>query len=104
MARNDAIFREANERIEEAAQQLDHPEQVPFICECADLSCREIVRLTVSEYEDVRSSPVRFAVMPGHELEGTEFEQVIARRPEYFVVEKRAEAAPLAAELDPRKN
>ena len=104
VARNDAIFREANERIEQAAQQLDHAEHVPFICECADLSCREIVRLTVSEYEDVRSSPVRFVLMTGHELEGTGLEEVIARRPEYVVVEKRAEAAPLAAELDPRND
>ena len=103
MARNDAIFRDANERIEQAARQLDHAEHVPFICECADLSCREIVRLTVSEYEDVRSSPVRFALMPGHDLQASEFEAVIARRPGYVVVEKRAEAAPLAAELDPRE-
>jgi hypothetical protein len=99
VARNDAIFREASEQIERVAQQLDGTEHVPFICECADLSCREIVRLTLFEYEDIRSSPVRFVVTAGHELEGTELEEVVARHPEYVVVEKRAEAGPIAAEL-----
>ena len=104
VARNDAIFRDANERIERAAQQLGGADVVPFICECADLSCREVVRLGLLEYEDVRSSPVRFFVATGHELEGTELEEVIARRPGYVVVEKRAGAAPIAAELDPRSH
>ena len=102
VARNDAIFREANEGIERAAKQFAPPEPVPFICECADLSCRELVRLTLSEYEDVRSSPVRFVVAAGHQLDGTDLEEVVARRPGYVVVEKRAGAAPIAAELDPR--
>ena len=102
VARNDAIFREANEGIERAAQQLGGAERVPFICECADLSCRDVVRLTLPEYDDVRSSPIRFFVAAGHELVGTELEEVIARRPGYVVVEKRAGAAPLAADLDPR--
>jgi hypothetical protein len=102
VARNDAIFREANEAIERAARELGDGEPVPFICECADLSCRELVRLTLSEYEDVRSSPVRFIAAAGHQLEGTDLEEVVARRPGYVVVEKRAGAAPIAAELDPR--
>ena len=102
VARNDAIFREANERIEHAAQQLGRAEQVPFICECADAACREIVQLTLSEYEDVRTSPVRFFVAVGHDLDDTGIEEVVARRPGYEVIEKRREAAPIAADLDPR--
>lgn len=104
VARNDAIFRDANEGIERAARQLGGAERVPFICECVDLSCREVLRLTLSEYEDIRSSPVRFVVAAGHELDETELEQVIARRPGYVVVEKQGEAAPIAAELDPRSD
>ena len=102
VARNDAIFRDANERIKSAAQHVGGPEHVPFICECADSRCREIVRLTLSEYEDVRTSPIRFLIALGHDLEDTEREEVVARRPRYWVIEKRGEARPLAAELDPR--
>jgi hypothetical protein len=36
IVRNDALFREANEGIREAAEDhLEGDEQVPFLCECA---------------------------------------------------------------------
>jgi hypothetical protein len=100
IARNDAIFREANERIGAAAQKLGQDDQVPFICECADAQCRDVVRLTLREYEDIRSSPTRFFVVPEHE--GEEASEVVARRPTYLVIEKVGLAAEVAAELDPR--
>ena len=51
--RNDAIFREANEGIREAAKEhlTDGDEQVPFLCECADPNCRELVLLALAEYQ-----------------------------------------------------
>jgi hypothetical protein len=53
VARNDAAFRDANERIAPAARAAE-VSRVPFICECADRECSEIVRLTLDEYERIR--------------------------------------------------
>ncbi len=100
IARNDATFRKANESIAVAARQLVPDERVPFICECADPDCREIVRLTLTQYEGVRSDPARFVTAPGHE-EG-EHASVVEAADGYVVVQKRGEAGAVAAELDPR--
>src|SRR5205823_14851784 len=43
IARNDATFRQANEEIERAAEPLGI-EPIPFLCECADERCTEIVK------------------------------------------------------------
>lgn len=67
IARNDSAFREANERIAQAASEYERVERVPFICECATESCTVIVNLSLAEYEDVRSAPTRFFVAPGHQ-------------------------------------
>ena len=49
-AENEATFRDANERIREAERELDPPlDRVPYICECDDMGCREVVRLTAAE-------------------------------------------------------
>src|SRR5581483_8653227 len=39
IARNETRFREANERIEAGAGELDIRGPVPFLCECPDRSC-----------------------------------------------------------------
>ena len=103
MARNDAIFREANERIESYVQsmddQIDGP--LPFLCECADVTCTEIVRMTSAEYEALRQDPVRFTTVPGHE--GAEsWARVVDRNDRFAVVEKLGVAAEVAAALDAR--
>ena len=56
IARNDAIYRDANERIERAAVEYEVTGAVPFICECADPECRGVVLLTLREYEEIRAS------------------------------------------------
>jgi len=43
---------------------------VPFICECADSSCMDIVRLDTLRYENVRFHPRRFFTVPGHDTAG----------------------------------
>jgi hypothetical protein len=40
---------------------------VPFICECADADCMEIVRFDIVEYENIRRHPRRFFAVLGHE-------------------------------------
>jgi len=66
IAETQARFREANERIEAAAHNIQLLGPVPFICECANADCTEIVRLELDEYEAARENPRRFFVVSGH--------------------------------------
>jgi hypothetical protein len=101
VARNDATFRTANEQIGATARALGI-EHVPFICECADERCTDIVRLTVVEYEDVRSSGRLFLNAPGHEVAARGWARVVERYDRYVLVEKVGDAGAVAEELDPR--
>jgi hypothetical protein len=99
-ARNEALFREANERIEAAARTA--PGSVAeFLCECSDAECVSTIRISIAAYEDVRAASSRFVVAPGHEHE--DIEDVVERHDEYAVVEKRGAAGAIAAETDPRE-
>lgn len=99
LARNEATFREANERIEHQADANELTERpVPFICECADTSCVTIVRLTLDDYRRVRGHSRRFLVAPGHELGMSETGSV-EHRDEFVVVEKQGHAGEVAEEL-----
>jgi hypothetical protein len=98
VARNEALFREFNERVEDMAE--GDALRIGFVCECGDLECLERVELTRAVYEEVRSDPRRFVVAPGHE--NPEIERIVAREEGYVVVEKITEAARVAIEHDPR--
>jgi hypothetical protein len=100
IAENQSAFRVANERIEAAASNLGLAEPVPFICECADRECTEIVRLTFDGYEDVRQYPRRFFNAPGHEAlsVGAGAGVVVDRHDGYVVVEKIDLAGEIAVE------
>jgi hypothetical protein len=101
IARNDAAFRHANEQIERAAEQADI-EPVPFLCECADERCTEIVRLTLADYEAVRADPRWFLNVPGHEQGSQPYVRVVDDRGDYVVVEKLGEAGEIVEDLDER--
>ena len=102
-ARNQSLYREVNERIEELNQRFDAALEAgaTWVCECADTECSEPMALTLGEYEELRSHPNRFAVLPGHVLETVE--QVVDAHDGYVVVEKVGPAAAIAAELNPRQ-
>ena len=99
---NEALYREVNERVAEVAERfIEGGDRVNFSCECSDRACAEQIPMTVGEYEVVRAEATHFAVVPGHEV--PDIERVIARHPEYFVVEKQDPAAEkVARETDPR--
>jgi hypothetical protein len=68
LARNQAIFREANERIVAAAGEIGVKSQaVPFICECADPACTQVLPIDLADYEAVRRHPRRFLHAQGHD-------------------------------------
>jgi hypothetical protein len=102
VARNDAIFRDANERIERAAVKFAGTDPVPFICECAEPSCRDVILLPLAEYERVREHSTWFVVTPGHEASAGDSAEIVETKDGYHVVEKVGRAAEVAAELDPR--
>jgi hypothetical protein len=104
IARNDALFRDANERIGAFAAEHELREHaVPFICECADMSCHEIVTLPLDEYERVRSNPRRFVNAPGHHVAAQGAATVVERHSGYAVVEKQGHAGEVAEELASRE-
>ena len=82
--RSELLFRAVNERIFEIG--ANDAEEFEFLCECGDESCISTVVITVRDYERLRLDSSRFVVREGHEL--ADIERVIARTPEYLVVEK----------------
>ena len=102
VARNDATFRRANERIEDSAR-ANALEPVPFLCECADIHCTEVVRLTIAEYEHVRESGRHFLNVAGHQSAAGPHGRVVEDHGGWVVVEKVGVAGQLAERLDPRE-
>lgn len=100
VARNEVLFRDANERIEQLAQELGEREPIAFFCECGDRDCTERIEVTTTRYEAVRDVAERFFVMPGHN--DPRVERVVEDAGRFMVVEKVGEAAEVAAENDPR--
>lgn len=104
-ARNEALFREVNERIVELEAGLVGYDQddsllMSFVCECPREDCNEMLETTRGQYEAVRSHPRHFLVLPGHE--DADIARVIERHNSYCVVEKVDDAGAVAAEQDPR--
>jgi hypothetical protein len=89
IAQNNFTFRDANEQIRAKADEYNAPiERVPFLCECPDPACTEIVRLALAEYGEIRADPHRFFVSPGHEQAEAPVGTVVARKSGYVLVEK----------------
>jgi hypothetical protein len=103
MAENEAIFRDANERIEGRARELEFQHPVPFLCECDDAQCRALLRLPLAEYEAVRSEPTHFLIAPEHEAVVRDSGRIVRRGDVYLVAEKTGRSDEMAAERDPRQ-
>jgi hypothetical protein len=101
IARNQATFRAANERIGASAGVYDVT-PVPFICECADPTCTEVVRLKLDQYEEIRSDSRRFLNVPGHQTAAQGVGVVVEERNGYVIVEKIGHAGEVAEALDER--
>jgi hypothetical protein len=101
VALNDATFRNANEKIEDKAESLEI-DPVPFLCECADVTCTEVVRLSLGDYEDIRSDPTHFLNVPGHEVAAGPHGRVVAEREGYVIVQKIGLAGEIVTDLDER--
>jgi hypothetical protein len=99
-AKNEATFRSVNERLQEKADELELGDrQTPFLCECEDERCTEVLLLRRSDYEDVRAHPRRFIVAPGHQ-DGDD--QLIQNGAGFAVIEKHGKEGELVERQDPR--
>lgn len=101
-ARNQALYREINEKIEDLNRAFDQVFDLgsTWICECADENCTEPLELTLGAYEAIRAHPARFAVLPGHVY--PEAERIVDEHETYVVVEKVGVAREFVRQHDPR--
>src|SRR2546423_9872879 len=102
IGRNEALFREVNERLEQLHESFDmSSERLQFLCECGDTTCAEPIELTREEYERIRADPALFVIVAGHEQR--DVEEIVEENDRFHVVRKQAgEAREAAARLDPR--
>ena len=98
VGRNESIFREINERVEELGTALDGPPE--FLCECYRTDCTERLSVPLDLYEQVRSRSRHFLVVPGHEQ--LEYERVVDQGDGWLVVTKIGVAGEVADDEDPR--
>jgi hypothetical protein len=75
----------ANGRIRATQIELGMGEAdpLPFLCECDDVSCRSVIRLSAAAYAETRASPDRCAVVDGHPHGG----RAVGHGTGYLVVE-----------------
>jgi hypothetical protein len=99
IARNDAVFRAANEGIRKAADEHQIEGPIPFVCECADPTCRELLRLSLADYAAVRRNPRWFLNATEHHVAAHGWARVVDERDGYVVVEKIGEAGEIAEQL-----
>lgn len=100
-ARNEVLFRQANEKLGSKRQELGLIDgRTPFLCECGDPSCTELVRLSLEQYEHVRSHASWFLVVDGHD---TREARVAGDYDGYAIIEKVGVAARIAEVENPRK-
>ena len=99
-ARNEVLFREANEKLSDKRKELELGGETPFLCECGDPGCTELVRLSVEQYEHVRSRAGWFLIASGHDA--GEARVVEENAGGYAIVEKSGVAGRIAKEENPR--
>ena len=99
-ARNEALFRQVNERIKETNERFSGADG-EFHCECSHAGCDRMITMTFDEYEVVRANPRRFALIDGHE--DLAIERVVGRTDRFATVEKIGEGSDVAEALDPRR-
>jgi len=100
LARNQALFREVNERLLELSEGFQDGSKQQFVCECSNEDCTLTVTMNHDEYESVRAHSTFFVVSTGHEI--LEVEKVIDRQDGWTIVQK-VTASDYAIETDPRR-
>lgn len=97
-ARNEILFRDANEKIDERRVDLGvDADRTPFLCECEDEQCNAVLLLSKDEYADVRAGGSRrFLVLPDHVGVHS---RVVSDHGRYLLVEKVGAAGDAAERM-----
>lgn len=100
-AQNEAVSREINEGLEQAHADEPPDRYLRMYCECGRSACESMIAITASEYERVRSDPVRFLILGEHLI--SDIERVVEETDRFVVIAKReGTPARVAREEDPR--
>jgi hypothetical protein len=100
-ARNEVRLRYQNEWIDAMSERFGASALTTFVCECGDGDCAETIELTKPEYESVRATSNRFAVVRDHE--NPESEAVISECVRFAVIDQiEGWGLRIARETDPR--
>jgi len=87
LAQNALIFRRVNDVIDVGANGAPSREPLPFVCECSDLACEQVIWLTRVQYHSVRALPRGFVLARGHDI--GEIDGVVMETGEFVVWQKR---------------
>ena len=101
LTKNEALFREINERVHALNDFGAHAERFSIVCECGQDTCADVIHVQRDFYETVRGQSDRFIVVNGHVL--PEIEKVVEQHEGFAVVDKH-DGIPekIAAQTDPR--
>jgi hypothetical protein len=102
-ARSQSLFRDVNERVKAINESFSIA--VPlgdWVCECSNQDCSDRIKLTLEEYEAIRSNATRFCVAPGGSHVDLAIEDVVDGNDRFWVVQKKGLAAKLTKSADPR--
>src|SRR4030081_2055056 len=88
--RNELLFRAVNEKLRALNVEFEGfaNETAVFVCECDQIDCMDQIELGVDAFDAVCAEPLRYVVVPGHEI--SEAERIVDRNHTYVVVEKIA--------------
>ena len=100
LARNESLFREVNERINDLTAHQVGERASRFVCECSRTDCSEFIDLPVAAHGAVRANANRFALVRGHEIR--DIESPVGEHGDVLIVEKIGDGAEVAVRLDPR--
>ena len=103
-ALNQGTFRRANEALNRGARELlgaDDESFVPFLCECPDPECKQVVLVALGEYEGARARGEFGLAALGHE--DVTIERVVKRNDRFAVTEKLGRAGEVHRETNPRE-
>jgi hypothetical protein len=85
------LFQEVNRQIEKLEAKLGRRKTFGILCECSKKHCLDGLEVDPAVYQRVRSNPLLFFLVPGHE--DPEVERVVERTERFLVVEKVGRAA-----------
>ncbi|HJP59931.1 MAG TPA: hypothetical protein VJ865_08020 [Gemmatimonadaceae bacterium] len=97
-ARQQSLFREVNERIDELAERLLIDDSEPlYVCECMDTDCCEMIKMPSHEYRQIRLNGNLFIIAPGHEQ--LDVDEIVDQDRRWLIVRKRGVGAEVAQQL-----